>query len=295
MNQAPLNLAVLFADISGSAKLYENLGDTEALATIDRVLAIVKQICVDGGGRVVKTIGDEVMAVFPTADDAAHAATEMQSRISVQRTSRGVLLAIHVGFHYGPAIEEASDVFGDSVTVASRLTSLAKGGQIFTSAETHAMLSPTLHTRTRDQDAHTIKGKQKDVGVRELIWQEAEEEMTMLSPRLVLRPAHLKLTHGDRALELGEATSVLTLGRDAQSDVVIFDRKASRMHARIERRRDKFALIDHSSNGTYVTVEGEGEVVLRREEMILRGSGHISFGHAYEDDPVEFIGFSCGT
>ena len=47
---------------------------------------------------------------------------------------------------------------------------------------------------------------------------------------------------------------------------------------RIERRRDKFVLIDHSSNGTYVTVQGEPEIVLRREELTLRGRGQVSFG-----------------
>ena len=65
------------------------------------------------------------------------------------------------------------------------------------------------------------------------------------------------------------------------------------MHARLERRRDKFVLVDQSSNGTYVTVDGEPEIELRREEMILRGRGHLSFGHAYEDDTSEVLAFSC--
>src|SRR5260370_38766402 len=70
MEKAPRNLAVLFADISGSAKLYETLGDAEALATVERCLAIIQQACVDCGARVIKTIGDEVMAVFPPAHGA---------------------------------------------------------------------------------------------------------------------------------------------------------------------------------------------------------------------------------
>ncbi len=98
--------------------------------------------------------------------------------------------------------------------------------------------------------------------------------------------------HGTRAIELGAATSTLTLGRDAQNDVVIADRLASRLHARIERRRDKFVLIDQSSNGTFVTVEGEGEIQLRREELMLRGRGHISFGHPYQTDPLETLEFA---
>jgi class 3 adenylate cyclase len=293
MDKSPRNLAILFADISGSAKLYESLGDAEALATIDRCLAIIRQACLDSGGRVVKTIGDEVMAVFAAADGAARAATDMQTQIAAQRTSRGTSLAIHVGFNYGPVLEEGSDVFGDSVTVAARLVSLAKAGQVFTSAQTVQELPPGLRSRTRSQQAQTVKGKQKDIDLFELIWQETEDELTALSTHVKVRPAHLALTHGERHIELSEARPVLAIGRDLQNDLVIADRKASRMHARIERRRDKFVLIDHSSNGTYVSVLGEAELVLRREELILRGRGQMSFGHAYHDDPSEFIAYSC--
>jgi len=184
MDKSPRNLAILFADISGSAKLYESLGDAEALSTVERCLAIIRQACIDSGGRVVKTIGDEVMAVFPAADGAARAATDMQARISAQQTSRGTTLAIHVGFNYGPVLEEGDDVFGDSVTVAARLSNLAKGGQVFTSAQTVEGLPPALRARTRSQQAHTVKGKQKDIDLFELVWQETEDELTALSTHI---------------------------------------------------------------------------------------------------------------
>ncbi len=293
MEKAPSNFAVLFADISGSAKLYESLGDAEALATVERCLAIIRKACTDSGGTVVKTIGDEVMAVFPSADAAARAATDMQAHVSTQRTSRGAPLAIHVGFNFGPVLEEGNDFFGDTVTVAARLSNLARGGQVFTSESTVAFLAPALRARTRSQQAHTVKGKQKDIDLFELVWQETEDELTALSTHVTVRPAHLSLKHGDRQIELSEAMPNLSIGRDLANDVVLADRKASRMHARIERRRDKFVLIDHSSNGTYVIVENEAEIALRREELLLRNRGHISFGHAYQDDPTEVVSFSC--
>ena len=98
---------------------------------------------------------------------------------------------------------------------------------------------------------------------------------------------------GSREIELGEVRSSLTLGRDQQNDVVIADKMASRMHARIERRRDKFVLVDQSSNGTFVKIDGEPEIQLRREEMILRRRGRVSFGHAHADDLDEVLTFSC--
>ena len=66
------------------------------------------------------------------------------------------------------------------------------------------------------------------------------------------------------------------------------------MHARIERRRDRYVLVDHSSNGTFLSIDGEPEIQLRREEMMLRGNGRISFGHAHAKDPSETVEFFCG-
>jgi adenylate cyclase len=287
------NLAVLFADVSGSTRLYEAVGDVDALATIGRCLSLVRAACEGQGGRVVKTIGDEVMAVFPTADQAAEAAAEMQARVFEQPPAGRVRLAIRVGFHVGPAIEVDGDVFGDSVNVAARMAALAKGEQVILSGQTADALTPLLRSRVREIDSLTVKGKHKDIGIFELIWQASEDDLTALLTRPARPPARIRLRHGSREIELGEVHSTLALGRDPQNDVVIADRMASRMHARIERHRDKFVLVDQSSNGTYVTVDGEPEIELRREEMILRGRGHLSFGHAYQDDSGEVLAFSC--
>ena len=84
----------------------------------------------------------------------------------------------------------------------------------------------------------------------------------------------------------------MTFGRDHEADISIPSRMASRAHAMIERRRDKFVLIDHSANGTYVTIEGEPEMTLRREEFPLRGHGWIAFG-APRDQSTEVIDYRC--
>ena len=124
MNQPTNNLAVLFADVSSSTKMYDELGNADAQATMERCMAIAKRACEEWGGRVIKTIGDEIMAAFPAADAAAHAAMQIQVRVSVQRTSRGTPISMHVGFHFGPAIQNAGDVFGDSVIAAAILDRL---------------------------------------------------------------------------------------------------------------------------------------------------------------------------
>ena len=293
MTDETSSMTVLFADVCGSTRLYETLGDADALATIGRCVSLISTVCVGHGGRVVKTIGDEAMAVFATADKAAQAAVEMQARISEQPPVGGSRLAIRVGFHEGPAIETDGDVFGDSVNVAARMAALAKREQIITSAQTVDTLAPWLRARVRELDAVTVKGKTRDIGIFELIWQDAEEDLTAVATRWKPLPARIVLRHRTKEIVLDESTATITLGREDQSDIVIADRKASRLHARIERRRDKFVIADQSSNGTFVTVDGESEIMLRREELILRGRGYVTFGHAYLDDPTEFLAFSC--
>ena len=293
MTDATSDLAVLFADVSGSTKLYESLGDKEALATIGRCVALMSDVCVGHGGRVVKTIGDEVMAVFASADNAAEAAAEMQSRISEHAPVGGSRLAIRVGFHLGPAIEAAGDVFGDSVNVASRMAALAKREQIILSSHTVAALAPWLRERVREVDTLSVKGKAQDIGIFELIWQDSDADLTAVATRWKPLPARIVLRHGATERILDESATTITLGRDGQNDIVIADRKASRLHARVERRRDKFVIVDQSSNGTYVTVDGEPEIMLRREELLLRGRGRVAFGHAHAEDPTEFLAFSC--
>jgi class 3 adenylate cyclase len=289
----PSDVAVLFADVSGSTKLYETVGDAAALQAIGRCLSLVRVACEGQGGRVVKTIGDEIMAVFPKADQAAEAAAEMQARISDLPPVGRTRLAIRVGFHFGPAIALEGDVYGDSVNVASRMTALAKGEQVILSAATANALSPLTRARVREIDSLAVKGKQEEIGIFELIWQGEDADLTSLAMRPVRKPSRLQLRHGTREIELDDTRSTLALGRDAQNDVVVADKMASRMHARIERRRDKYVLIDQSSNGTFVTVEGEPEIHLRREELILRGRGHVCFGHGWQDVLDETLAFVC--
>ena len=112
--------AVLFADVSGSTKLYETAGDQVAKAAIDECVRIMREKTEGAKGRVIKTIGDEVMAAFDSADNAFRASCEMQWRIADLPPIGTDQLAVRVGFHHGPAIEQDNDVFGDAVNKIGR-------------------------------------------------------------------------------------------------------------------------------------------------------------------------------
>jgi len=285
MSASEHELAVLFADISGSTRLYEKLGDAEALHAVDRCIKRMERTVEGYQGRIIKTIGDELMVSFPSADAAFQAAVDMQQRVLDLPPVSGVKLAIRVGFHFGPVIEENNDLFGDSVNTAARMAGLAKAGQIITNAQSLESISPLLRASTRDIDRLPVKGKAEEMHIVEVLWQESEE-LTMKAPSIdtgaapVSTVVRLCVRHRGKAYLLDDKASSLTLGRGNDCDVIIDDRKASRSHAKIERRRDKYVLIDQSTNGTFVAVEGEAEVFLRREEVVLRNKGLIAFGHS---------------
>ena len=285
-------MSVLFADISGSTKLYDTLGDTRAKALVDECIGIMRSIVARYKGRVIKTIGDEVMCILPDADSGHLAATDMQLKVSSLEVVGNVRRAIRVGFHFGAVIEENGDVFGDTVNMAARMAGLAKGMQIITTRATVDRLSPALRSSTRGIAALSVKGKGDDVDVCEVIWQ-AGEDLTMATDCIAqaAKAVKLQLKHGAKEFVLEQANSGIAVGRDASCQIVLADRMASRVHARIERRRDKFFLVDQSTNGTFVNFVGEAEIVLRREEVMLRGQGRVTFGHSLSESAEETLDF----
>lgn len=305
------NSCVLFAEICGTAKLYEKLGDTEALRAVERCLNRMERASAGYKGRVVKTLGDELMVVFDSAESALHAAVEMQQRIDSLPPASGVSLAVRIAFHYGPAAEEEdNDTFVGTVNVAARIVMLAKPGQVLATAEAVAVLPPALQELTREIEVPS-SAQDEAIRVFDVKWDHSSDEHRARLAAQVAVPAYapippvasepakpsepsklrLRLRYGDNKLMLGPERPTATLGRDVKADIVVRDARASRHHGRIERRFDRFVLIDQSTNGTYVTVRGEAEFVLKQDETVLRGRGRINFGHSGGSDDGDHLEF----
>ena len=290
-------LAVLFADIADSTRLYELMGDTGAFGQIKDCLRILTEVTNKYSGWVSKTIGDGVMCAFPDADTAALAACEMQKRIAQRPASRGsVKITVRIGFHCGAVLREGRDVFGDTVNVAANITTLATASHIAMTSAAAAMLSPHLNLRIRKLASLPVRGKQQTMDIHEINWQDIGQE-THVSGRLnrytELFESRLNIEFRHRKFVFRDS---LTLGRDVANDLVIDDPMASRRHARIEKRNDQFVLIDQSSNGTYVTITGRNEIALRRMEFSLYGTGQIAFGDSPSVRPdVATLRFICET
>jgi adenylate cyclase len=234
-----------------------------------------------------------VMSSFPSADEAADAAIEMQLAIAQLPPVGSTQIGIRVGFNHGPVVERDGDVFGDAVNLAARLAGVATKGQIITARDTVMLMSPMLKAATRAITTIQVKGKAQEIQVYELMWQQSEDMTTLASHKSVYKSknAKLRLVVQGSEMALSAERPAVALGRDPTADLVIRERMASRAHGKIERRLDKFILTDHSANGTFITIEGDKEIVLRREEFTLRGHGWIAFGQsrATAADVVEFF------
>ena len=284
---------VLFADVSGSTKLYEAVGDAAAHAAIDLCVKMFAGITEQHGGRVVKTIGDEVMAIFPQAAPAGRAAVDIQLGIAGMAPVEKVRLGVRIGLHYGPVVEREGDFFGDTVNLSARLTEMASRGQIITSQETVEAFEEIQRLDCRRLYAIPVKGKEKDVWICEILWTDTDDATTLAAPRQ--RTEHkvgsLRVVYRGRTVTLPAERRTLVLGRDATADLVVAERMASRTHCEIESRQDKFFVADRSANGTFLTM-GDHEVVLRREEAMLRGHGFITLGQP-RTTATEVVEFFC--
>ena len=287
-------LATLFADIVGSTRLYERFGDQAAHAAVGHCLDRLQALVTEYGGRTVKTIGDEIMAVFPDADRACLAATEMQWRAQELPPLEGERIEIRVAFHYGAAVERDGDVFGDSVNVAARLAELAKAGQILTSGQALQAASQEAAANARHLWPIGVKGRSEPVDLYEVLWDSTEATITMSAQFAPARvPQRLRLMYRGAEVVVDVGRPSVSIGREAGNDVVVDARNASRVHARIEWRHDKFVLVDISTNGTFVASEDGSETRLRREELILDGDGSISFGHSHSVGPRNCVEYYC--
>ena len=125
------SLTFLFTDLKGSTELYDRVGDLAAYDLVNAHFRALHEIVAAEGGAVVKTIGDAVMATFPTPDRGVAAALRMRGAM---RDLAGELI-LKIGIHEGPCIavmlNERQDYFGQTVNIAARVQGLATSSSIF--------------------------------------------------------------------------------------------------------------------------------------------------------------------
>ena len=279
MSRNAPEVALLLADITGSTPLYEEIGDAAALNQIADCLSRLRSIVADEGGAFIRSKGDDVLCSFADPSSALKAVRQM-----VSKQPSGPL-AVHAGLHFGPIIRAHGDAFGDAVNLTARLAALAKPGEALISQKLVEQL-PKKETRfLRLLDSITFKGKSAQIEVYSLLEDDAAPRTEIAARRdagharirrqRTVPDVTVTLHYAGRAQHCGERAS-LSIGRAPDCDVVIGHAWVSRTHATVSVRRGKVQLDDLSSSGTYVSVGDGYEFFMRRETVLLTGSGVIS-------------------
>lgn len=281
-------LAILFADIGirGDAP-----DDKRVQNLIGACHFLLSKETVRHGGKVIRTIRDEMMCTFRTADDAVRAAKAMCRKVAEQIPANKSGLFppnLRIGIHSGPISIRSGDVFGEAVKVASRIKELAKQRQIITTGQTVNLMNPEYQAISRCIDRTTIRGKTGDLNIHELVW-ESDATVEMAPPLEV--NARLRLRFRDHIIHVDQNRPIVTMGRQAHNDLVVDGTRVSRSHASIEYHQGGFILNERSSNGTYLMINGKQEIV-KHVETPLYGQGIMGLSEKVGYDSPRAIHFS---
>jgi class 3 adenylate cyclase len=292
---ASRDLLVLFADISGSTAIYEQLGDAAAVTLIQGLLASMEEEVLLHKGEVIKSIGDELLCTFPDVISALAAATALHQQAGAVSGPSGRALALRVGMHYGPTLEDRGDVFGDAVNVAARVVELARPGQILITETCFARVPLLGRSRIRTIDQIAVRGRSAEITIMDVQWERGRGATTIMPPmqRWQTESASMQLHYGGRSFTVAQQSNSFVIGRDASCQLLVTGTKTSRQHAVVDWRRGKFVLADRSTNGSFVLPDGGQVIHLRREEFVLHGSGLIGFGEHPREGDVAAVRYEC--
>ena len=291
MSSANSPVTVLFADVVGSTRIYDQIGDEAASALIGGVLRQVIDVASQAGGQHMKNIGDCVMLQFTGTPAAFLAGRGIIA--AVNQSDSTVPVNFRVGLQVGTVVRDDDDFFGDTVNVAAHITKLATPGAIVLTDAVYELLPASLRAEVRPLGRIRLKGRKEPIQLYEAL-----DDGTLEAT---------STTYSDDAAEYGEKTRLclmvggverylsasegwLTLGRAKVSDVVLASSQVSRAHARIGWRDGNVVLVDQSANGTFVRIAAQ-ETHIRRQEILLFGSGEICCGARCGKPDVEVISF----
>ena len=291
-------LVVMFADISGSTRLYDTLGDARAKRLVTQCLDLLSDIVVRHGGEVVTTIGDEVMCCFSAADAAAAAACDMHVSLK-EAVDTGAIEAqeikVKIGMHQGAVLRARRDLVGEAVDIARHVAKMAKPDETLTTREMVEGFPPIYRALTRPVCEEPWEGRASYLSVHELVWE--VEGLTAHAGPSGARPEsampRVALNYANEEYALEPAHPVISIGRGPHNDIIVNYDLVSRQHLQLAYRGGRAVLIDNSTNGSLVANDRGEETVVHRTVQALSGKGAIYFGSPSETDRRYAVFYDC--
>ena len=296
---------VVFTDLFGSTSAYEALGNARATQAVTQITTWIASIVESHGGRVVKMLGDGVLALFEDNPSAINAVVALQRSHQKRMTqiTPASRMPIRIGVASGDVEIVAGDCYGDAVNVAARLSDLCGPHQIWANSAALHRTDEAEGVRFRILGPISIRGRAEPCTVYQVEWQDdiASGIMTMqaeLDPMLDFPQSdalggQIELTWMDSRRTYKSFELPIYIGRIRKAEFVVNDPRVSRTHARIDWRNGSVMLVDVSSYGCWVRFAGGGsDLLLRREDCVLHGSGEIALGSSFSDASAPVVNFS---
>lgn len=280
------SVTIMFTDIAGSTAFFEKFGDVAGLAMVHRCNYLLQKVVEEHHGRVLKNIGDAIMAMFEICTEGVEAAIDMQCRLATANLlhPKDDSVRIRIGLHYGSGIVKSNDVFGDVVNTASRVESVAGPERI--------VISDSLY-RELPQDKYDVvllgqfqlKGKSCERELFEVRWNKALTATVAQTHMLATARAEplnepVKLQHLNRMGRVdGEypvAPAGLTIGRAGADVNFPDDPEMERTHAQVWATGGQVCVRDCSGSGN-VYVRLAAAYALENDDVIIIGSQLLQF------------------
>jgi adenylate cyclase len=289
---------ILCADIVGSTELYERDGNASARRFSRTVLGAMAAVVIEHRGRVVEGQGDELLCLFDEPRDAALAAGAMHERVSqhfmIPGTGRPQRL--HVGMNLGLMPPGPVDLLSELVRVAHWACANAKPDQTLVTQTVLERLPPMFKAVSRHIDDETWDASSASRrALYEIVWDVEAATVAGIAGALpeTDRYTRIWLSQDYQSVSVSAERPVISVGRNAENDLVITHELASRLHFTVQLSRGRGTLRDLSTNGTLVTAGENPPVLIRHDTFVLEGEGTIGIGHAGSQSPELSLHWRC--
>jgi len=261
-------LALVFSDVVGSTQYFARFGDVAGRSLQQRHLDLLRESLAPQDGRIVDTAGDGAFTVFPTAEHAVEALSQLQGAITAQNAGYGRdhQLTTRVGIHWGPVLTDGNQVSGDAVNLCSRVAGTCNPGEIRLTRAAFLELEPTKRLRCHGLPQVALKGISEPVEILRFEWRDA----TRFPVRVRVRETGDEIPLPQQDLiafgRLREQNGILA------NDVVLslpdpyLAQQVSRWQFELRRRMDGFVLRAVSDQPNWV----DGELVPKGAEVPIR-------------------------
>ncbi|WP_036595641.1 FHA domain-containing protein [Ottowia thiooxydans] len=312
---------IVFIDLADSTAAFQALGNEEVAGVISKLTQWIGRVCEAHDGRIVKFLGDGVLAEFDNGATAAAAAVFLQQQHTarIRPWPKPLRMGLKIGLASGLVVRMGDDAYGESINLASRLSDMSGSNSIWATESVIGQLQGERETvsangregvldqvRYRTLGTINIRGITEPHSVFQIEWNDevptdlmtVRGNLSEFGQTQAAEPeSKILLSWLDTEKAFPNSEMPIEIGRAPSGAFVVSDQRVSRKHASIEWINGAFVLTDLSSYGTWVRFSGKdgSETQLRRNQCVLHSSGEMALGAPFSDFSAPTLTFHVNS